>query len=82
VFDPPPEIYPEWVWVLEGFEDVSTDRQLGMGSPGPVPFSSIVLWAEIEGLGSEEFRTFKRLIGELDGEYADHYAERSKAPRG
>ena len=60
---------------------MSTDRQIGMGSPGPVPFSSIVRWAEIEGLNRDEFFIFKRLIGDLDREYADHYAEQAKARR-
>lgn len=75
----PPAVFAEWSWVLEGYEEVSTDRQIGgMGGQGAIPFSSIDRYAEREQFDQEEYRTFRRLVRDLDGTFFEHQAERSR----
>lgn len=51
-------------WVLNAFFDLDTERQLGM-SAGPIPFMSIVTYAERYGLGED----FVSVIQSLDSYY-------------
>lgn len=79
IFDPP-EIWPGWAWLLEGYDEVCTDRQLGFDGPGPVPYRSIRQWSADEGLSAYEAQLFHAVVRELDAEYVDFRA--AKADKG
>ena len=64
---------------LEAFDELGTDRQIGFGGAGPIPYSSIRAWMEEHGMTTAERWTFRRVVRSLDAVYLSHQAERSKA---
>ena len=57
---------------------MSTDRQLGMGGAGPVPWSSVRAWVEDAGLDAGEAMLFRGVVRRLDSEYFEFQLEQSK----
>jgi hypothetical protein len=64
-----PELWIESEFYWRAFSQISADRHLGMGL-GPIPFSSLLRWAEVYGIGTvDEFDTFSSIVGAIDSEY-------------
>lgn len=77
VFEPPP-LSVEHAWILEGYDEVGTDRQIGFGGAGPVPFSSIRTWIADEKLTPSEADLFRHVVRRLDAVYFEYQAERAE----
>lgn len=58
------------VFLLDAFWELSSERQFGFGL-GPIPWSSIVAYAEFVGLDREAFFIFLRIIREMDEAYVE-----------
>lgn len=64
-----PEIPASLTFVWQAFQDLTTDRQIGMGI-GPIPFSSTLRYARLYGIESiDAFERFRALICAMDDEY-------------
>jgi hypothetical protein len=69
-WDCQPEYPTGLEWVIGAFHELSTDRPLTMGGPGPIPFASVAeyaKWYEIE-----EFDEFLSFVRALDAAYLEH----------
>jgi len=67
----PEDVEPEisyLEWYIEAFYELSSERQFGMGI-GPIPFSSIVTYAEVFEIN--DFDDFHYVIRILDKVYLD-----------
>lgn len=62
------EINPAWLFHWEAFNDLSSERQIGMGV-GPIPRSAIKAYAEEFDIVGDAFDKFYRIIREVDLEY-------------
>lgn len=77
VLDSRPSIQPHLIPVWDAYTSLDRDRLVGMGGPGPIPFSSIDLFARRYGIEDiAEFDRFRRLIMAMDAEYLKFVAER------
>lgn len=64
-----PELWLEAEFYWKAFSDVSSDRGVGMGM-GPIPFSAILRYAELYGIGDlDEFERLRQIVSEIDSEY-------------
>ena len=64
--DPAPG--PQDDFYLRAFWDLSTEREVGFGV-GPIPWSKIVEYGELEGLDLDVMRSFVRVVREMDTGY-------------
>lgn len=65
-----PEIEPYLGFVWDAFWELSCDRQMGFGAIGPIPFSSVDLYARRFGIDDpDQFKQFLHLIRQLDAKY-------------
>lgn len=71
---------PEWVqeepieqrgddFYLTAFYQLSSDRQFGGNAPGPIPWSSIVQYADRRGLDPDVSIAFEHIIRAIDDTY-------------
>lgn len=75
----PPDLHDiEW-YLWNAFWELSTDRQLGMGS-GPIPWSSIERFASRHP--AIEPGTFSQIMRAMDGAYLDAKSEEESRSRG
>ena len=73
-----PEILPQHQLYMEAFNELSTERQIGMGV-GPIPRSAIRAYAQELGIVGDEFEHFHRIIRLVDNDYLQA-ANSSKKP--
>lgn len=75
-----PELAPHLTQVWRDFFELSTNRHLGFGSVGPIPWIAINAYAERMGIvDPDEFERFTALIRAMDGEYQNCLAEKTKS---
>lgn len=69
--------------VLDAFWKLSTCRSLGMGAPGPIPWTAAKDFAHENGFDSDEteFESFILLIYEMDDEFLEYQSEKSERDR-
>jgi hypothetical protein len=63
-----PEIEPHLQFHWEAFNELSSERQIGMAM-GPIPRSAIRAYADEVAMTGDEFDAFNRLIRAMDNEY-------------
>lgn len=69
-----PDLLPGAQDILQAFWDLSTDRQVGLGT-GPIPFSAIDAYAHRHGVEDpDEFQLWYRLIRKCDKVFLEHVA--------
>lgn len=64
----------EWLW--EAYLDLSTCRAIGMGA-GPIPWTAVQRYAEVDQLGTEETRMLHGVIRHMDDVWLKHYNEKA-----
>jgi hypothetical protein len=69
-----PTLFLGLEFVYSSFWDLSSDRSVGMGT-GPIPYSSIIRYADRFNLSSEETEEFAYLLREMDSEFLDYIAQ-------
>lgn len=68
--DSRPEIDPYLKFVWSGFWELGSDRPIGMGGVGAIPFSAIDRYAQRLGIDDpDQFARFLHLIRSLDAPY-------------
>lgn len=67
-----PEVEPEGIPYWDAFWELSTDRQVGMGT-GPIPFSALDRYADRFGLSApDDFDRFRAIVRAMDDAYLSH----------
>lgn len=61
-----------------GFQQLSTCRQLGFGGEGPIPWTAVRLYCEHLQLTPDEVDDFESIIESLDHKYLEMSAEKAK----
>jgi hypothetical protein len=51
-----PELFPDLLWIWEGFMFLTSSRQFGMASPQPILISEIVAYCELMGINDPDER--------------------------
>lgn len=69
---PEPELKSEDSWYLSSFFDLSTDRAIGMGGVGPIPYQAIISYCEFWEFDQESSEIFIRIVRELDSVFLAH----------
>lgn len=69
------ELFP----VLIAFWQLSTTRQMGSGSVGPIPWTAVNDWAIRHGLEDDVFDYLLSLIHGIDDTYLNHLNQKSKS---
>ncbi len=62
---------------VNAWHQLEGDRHIGYGAVGPIPFTALVTWAEVNRLDRETFELLCTVIGQLDSDRATK--ENSKA---
>jgi hypothetical protein len=76
---PPSDITEEDEFFFKAFWQLTTCRNVGMGE-GPIPWSAIVQWAEINSLDEDTFQEVQEVIPALDRIYMKYRADEAKKP--
>lgn len=61
------------------FWDCSTERALGFGGVGPIPFTRILEWGKWKRLDGTDLRTLVEVVRLMDAKYLEIEAARAKA---
>lgn len=64
---------------LDAFYELCTERRIGAAAVGPIPWSSIHMYANDAGLDRVMQKVFHRVIRELDAEYDKFYKKKRKS---
>lgn len=75
-----PPLLPVSSFFLSAFFDLTTERQLGM-APGPIPWSSMLLYARQRDLDAEIFDAFAHVIRVMDTAYLGWLNEQAEKQR-
>ena len=80
----PPDLEPHLEEYVDHFWTLSTDRYLGFGAMGPIPWRAIDKYAERTGLLDDEvaYDDFVAAISAMDEEYLTVQREQAEATRG
>ncbi len=76
-----PELKPGLQFYFDAWQELATDRQLGM-SVGPIPGMSIRALVKELKLDQVESYEFQYLIRKMDSAYLEYVAEQSKKKTG
>lgn len=60
---------------MHAFLELDSERDFGMGM-GPIPWSSMNAYAQLQGLTGESYEDFMYLIRELDTAYIRHMSKK------
>lgn len=74
-----PRLRPGLEHYWEAFWLLSTERQLGFGAIGPIPWSSVMAWARHHGMSAAEADVAQHLISCMDHEFLRHTAKRTES---
>lgn len=65
-----PELADNLSWIWSAFWELGSDRPIGMGGAGPIPFSSLDRYAGRYDIDDgEEFDRFRGFIRRMDAAY-------------
>lgn len=70
-----PDLLPGLDWYLRAFYELSTCRPIGYGAVGSIPWTAIVQYGHLHGLGGEALEDLVFLVRELDSEYLERQAK-------
>ncbi len=56
-------------FLWDAFWELTTERPLGFGAEGRIPFSAIRIFADDHDLAGDVFEWFRRVMREMDSEY-------------
>ena len=73
-----PELKTDFVFYLDAFFELSTDRPASLGIQ-PIPFSSIARFCEVYEIPRYEFPVFSFIIRSIDSEYMKLQKEKTDA---
>lgn len=73
-----PDVWEHLAFAWAAWWELHSDRPIGMGGAGAIPFSAIDRYAERYGLIGDAFETFIDLIRAMEGVYRDWQDKRSK----
>jgi hypothetical protein len=73
-----PEIKPGLDLYWRAFQDLSTDRDVGMGV-GPIPWLAIHAWAERNYIRGDDFERLVLILRGLDNIYLEKQAAKDKS---
>lgn len=51
-----PEMFPDLVWIYEGFMCLSASRQFGMGAPQRISITDVLSYCEYRGIDDDDDR--------------------------
>ncbi len=71
----PPRLQEDLIVYLNAFYELCTDRPVGMGGVGAIPFSSIIKFAEVYDFDSEMRDELLYLVRRLDETYINYTSE-------
>ena len=78
---PKPDLPLELQGLIVAFFDLSTCRQLGMSSVGPIPHTDMLIWLDRWCHSREAFDLYLEIIPQLDSIYMDHIRQESEVGR-
>ena len=70
----------EWLW--NAYTALSTCRQMGFGSPGPIPWIAVDRYAERNGIHGDDFDLMWLVISRVDVAYLEETARAAKETQG
>lgn len=73
-----PVLYAGLEFIHQGFMDLTTCRELGMGE-GPIRWIDIVKYCEVHAIEGEQAEDFIYFISVMDAAYLKYRAEKTKA---
>lgn len=77
----PPITRPLWTQIAFAcFWDCSTERAIGFGGVGPIPYRAIVTWAD-RNVPRQHHRTLIDVVRRMDAKYLQIEAARAEAER-
>lgn len=76
----PPCSSPWWAQICRAcFWDANTERAIGFGGVGPIPWSKIRAWGESRRLRRDHLLVLEHIVRRMDGAYLDHQRAIAKA---
>jgi hypothetical protein len=79
--DAEPEMDQAMLMCIAAWNDLTSERPLGFGAAGYIPWSSIMAWCEHEGLDTELTVFVKDVLRILDLDRADRLASKKPPPK-
>lgn len=76
-----PEITTGLDLYWKAFQDLSSDRDIGMGV-GPIPWSAMHTWASRNHIRGDDFERFVLVLRGLDNVYMEKQGKKSKGKMG
>lgn len=76
-----PPIDSAMAMCIEAWDDLQSERPLGFGVAGYIPFTAIGDWADREGLDAELFKLLKHVLRRLDRDRATKEAAKAEAEK-
>ena len=76
-----PEITTGLDLYWKAFQDLSSDRDIGMGV-GPIPWSSLNAWAARNSIRGDDFERFVMVLRGLDNIYMEKQGKKTKGKMG
>lgn len=73
-----PPVSEKAKWFFRAFYELENDRQIGMDTTGPIPFTSIMTYAHEYGLNRRERDAFNRIIRIVDDKAINLRADKRK----
>lgn len=56
---------------MVAFQDLCTERSMGASRAGPIPWSKIVMYAQVRQMDYESYLVMERLVRAMENRYAD-----------
>ena len=64
--DEQPQLYSGSIFYWRAFQELNTERPIGLGGKGLIPLSAIRAYAADMGMDDDEYTSFKRIIMDVD----------------
>jgi hypothetical protein len=71
-----PQLRPGLEHYWDAFSDLTGERQLGFGAPGPIPWSAKMQWARYHRMSREETDVLLFLVDRMDECFLEHMARK------
>jgi hypothetical protein len=73
-----PTLYEGLDWYYQAFAKLTTCRQLGMGSPGPIPWTAMNDFCVANGVSKDDQEEFEYLIEKMDDAYIKYVIKKQE----
>lgn len=81
MLDAEPDIDTAMAMCIEAWDDLQSERPLGFGVAGFIPYTAIIAWADREGLDGELYMLLKAVLRRLDRDRAAKEAAKAEAEK-